>query len=84
MDTNKIIIVKCIENLYVQNRTGKLWNMIRHVKSHTSSSVTDISLSSLEKYYKKNSLVLMPRDPISKNVPLLSCLNTQRIKSGYA
>ncbi len=53
MDTNKNIIVKHIENLYVHNRTGKLWNMIRHVKSHTNSSVTDISLSSLEEYYKK-------------------------------
>ncbi len=53
MDTNKNIIVKHIENLYVHNRTGKLWNMIRHVKSHTNSSVTDISLSSLEEYYNK-------------------------------
>ncbi len=48
-------------------------NVIRHVKSHTNSSVTDISQSSLEEYHKKKkSLILMPRVPISKNVPLLS------------
>ncbi len=49
MDTNKTII----ENLYVHNRTEKLWNVIRHVKLHTNSSVTDISLFCLEEYYKK-------------------------------
>ena len=40
-------------NLYVHNRTGKLWNMIRHVKSHTNSSVTHISMPFIEEYYKK-------------------------------
>ncbi len=81
MDEKKNIIVKRIENLYVHNRTGKLRNMIRHVKSHTNSSVTDRSLASLEEFYKKKSLIPMPRVPISKNVPLLSCLNTQRLKN---
>ncbi len=50
MNTNKYIIVKRIENMYVHNGTGKLWNTIRHVKSHTNSSITDIILSSLEEY----------------------------------
>ncbi len=43
MDTNKHIIVKHIENMNVHNRTGTLWNTIRHVKSHTNNSVTDHS-----------------------------------------